>query len=92
MHYHHHGYYAVTITRIRDGRVLIDFQDADIDMWRIGSSYIRSKFGLYRSLAGGQLNRSPVGQSPLLKNESVWVTDFRVYEKDPNPTPGAPHD
>jgi hypothetical protein len=61
-------------------------------MWRIGSSYIRSKFGLYRSLAGGQLNRDPVGQSPLLKNESLWITDFRVYEKNPNPAPGVPHD
>ena len=92
VHYRHDGYYAVTITRIRDGRVLIDFKDDNIDMWRIGSSYIRSKFGLYRSLAGGQLNRTPVGQSPLLKNEFIWLTDFRVYEKDPNPLPGAPHD
>ena len=91
IHYRHDGYYSVKITRIRDGKVLIDFADNNIDMWRIGSSYIRSKFGLYRSLAGGQLNRTPVGQSPLLKNESVWLTDFRVYEKNPNPTPGQPH-
>ena len=63
-----------------------------IDMWRMGSSYIRSKFGLYRSLAGGRLNQYPVGQSPLLKNESLWITDFRVYELNPNPTPTEPHD
>lgn len=91
MHYHHIGSYAVHIRRIRDGRTLIDFRDGNIDMWRIGSSYIRSKFGLYRSLAGGQLGRSPVGQSPLLKNEWLWLADFRVYEKNPNPTPTAPH-
>jgi hypothetical protein len=91
VHYRHDGYYAVKITRIRDGRVLVDFKDDNIDMWRIGSSYIRSKFGLYRSLAGGRLNQNPVGQSPLLKNESVWLTDFRIYEKNPNPTPGLPH-
>jgi hypothetical protein len=91
VHYRHDGSYAVNITRIRDGRVLIDFKDDHIDMWRIGSSYIRSKFGLYRSLAGGQLTATPVGQSPLLKNESLWVTDFRVYEKNPNPTPSEPH-
>ena len=92
MHYTHDGYYSIRITRIRDGKVLIDFQDDHIDMWRIGSSYIRSKFGLYRSLAGGRLDRVPVGQSPLLKNESIWLTDFRVYEKNPNPSPGLPHD
>jgi hypothetical protein len=92
MHYTHDGYYSIQITRIRDGKVLIDFKDGHIDMWRIGSSYIRSKFGLYRSLAGGRLNQYPVGQSPLLKNEHIWITDFRVYEKNPNPNPGLPHE
>jgi hypothetical protein len=92
VHYTHDGSYSIKITRIRDGKVLIDFKDDHIDMWRIGTSYIRSKFGLYRSLAGGMLNRVPVGQSPLLKNEFIWVTDFRVYEKNPNPSPGDPHE
>lgn len=92
VHYTHDGYYACRITRISDGKVLIDFRDDNIDMWRIGSSYIRSKFGIYRSLAGGRLNRTPVGQSPLLKNESLWVRDFRVYERNSNPDPGLPHD
>ena len=92
VHYTHDGYYSIKITRIRDGKVLIDFKDQNIDMWRIGSSYIRSKFGIYRSLSGGRLNQDPVGQSPLLKNESIWITDFRVYEKNSNPNPGVPHD
>jgi hypothetical protein len=91
IHYAHDGAYAARITRIRDGKVLVDFTDDDIDMWRIGSSYIRSKFGIYRSLSGGRLNQVPVGQSPLLKNESLWLTNFRVYEKNPNPDPNAPH-
>lgn len=92
VHYAHDGYYAVTITRLRDGKVLLDFADANIDMWRIGSSFIRSKFGLYRSLSGGRLDQDPVGQNPLLKNESVWLTNFRIYEKNANPNPGVPHD
>src|SRR5262245_2719448 len=92
VHYTHNGFYSVKITRISDGKVLIDFRDENIDMWRIGSSYIRSKFGIYRSLAGGRLNQDPVGQSPLLKNESLWITDFRVYEKNSNPNPGVPHE
>jgi hypothetical protein len=91
MHYTYEGYYAIKITRISDGAVLIDFKDENIDMWRIDSSYTRSKFGLYRSLAGGRLDQNPVGQSPLLKNESIWVNDFRVYEKNTNPNPGVPH-
>jgi hypothetical protein len=91
MHYTYDGHYAVKITRIGDGKVLVDYTDPNIDMWRIGSSYIRSKFGLYRSLAGGRLDRDPVGQSPLLKNESIWIRDFKVYEKNTNPSPGVPH-
>ena len=92
VHYTHDGYYGIQITRISDGKVLIDYKDDDIDMWRIGTSYIRSKFGIYRSLAGGKLNQTPVGQSPLLKNESIWLSDFRVYEKNSNSNPGMPHD
>lgn len=92
MHYTHNGYYACKITRVRDGKVLLDFKDANIDMWRSGSSYIRNKYGIYRSLAGGQLDRNPVGQSPLLKNESLWLTDLKVYEKNPNANPGQAHE
>jgi hypothetical protein len=43
-------------------------------------------------LAGGNLSKNPVGQSSLLKNESVWMCDFKVYEKNANPTPGVAHD
>jgi hypothetical protein len=92
VHYTHDGYYSAKITRLSDGKVLIDFKDDNIDMWRIGSSYIRSKFGLYRSLGAGRLNKTPVGQNPLLKNESLWINDFRIYEKNANPAPGTPHD
>jgi hypothetical protein len=28
----------------------------------------------------------------MWKNESLWITDFRVYEKNPNPNPGVPHE
>lgn len=92
MHYTHHGFYSCKITRISDGKVLLDFADVNIDMWRTGSSYIRNKFGIYRSLSGGRLNREPVGQNPLLKNESMWISDLKVYEKNANPEPGMPHD
>ncbi|MBZ4190621.1 polysaccharide lyase [Niabella beijingensis] len=92
MHYTHNGSYSCKIIRIRDGKVLIDFKDENIDLWRSGASYIRNKYGIYRSLAGGKLNQDPVGQSPLLKNESLWLTDVKVYEKNTNPNPGQAHD
>lgn len=92
IHYTHQGYYACKITRIRDGKVLINVEKTNIDMWRKGASYIRSKYGIYRSLAGGDLSKNPVEQSTLLKNESIWMCDFNVYEKNSNPNPGAAHD
>ena len=92
IHYTHEGYYSCKIVRVRDGKVLLDFTDENIDMWRIGSSYIRHKYGIYRSLAGGRLDQNPVGQSPLLKNESIWLSDFKVYEKNTNANPGIAHD
>jgi hypothetical protein len=92
VHFTHAGYYSCKIVRMRDGKVLIDFKDTNIDMWRIGASFIRNKYGIYRSLAGGRLDRDPVGQSPLLKNESHWISDFKVYEKNTNPDPGSTHD
>jgi len=91
MHYTHNGYFSIVITRIRDGKVLISYSRENIDMWRSGSSFIRSKFGIYRSLAGGDLSRDPVGQSPLLKNESIWMCDLKIYEKNTNPNPSQPH-
>jgi hypothetical protein len=92
MHFTHSGYYSCKITRVRDGKVLIDFKDTNIDMWPSGSSYVRHKYGLYRSLSGGRLDRIPVGQSPLLRNESILIDDFKVYEKNTNQAPAVPHD
>ena len=77
--------------RIRDGRVLVNYTNDNIDMWRQGTSYVRTKYGIYRSLAGGDLAQNPVGQSPLLKNESVYMCDFFIYEKNTNPNPGEVH-
>jgi len=92
IHYTHTGSYSCQITRIRDGKVLLTYTDSNIDMWRAGASYIRNKFGIYRSLNGGDLSKNPVGQDKLLKNESIWLCDFYIYEKNTNPNPGVTHD
>ena len=91
IHYLYDGYYSVKITRIRDGKVLLTYSNNTINMWRSGSSYLRNKYGIYRSLAGGDLTQNPVGQSTLLKNESVWMCDFKIYEKNTNPNPTQTH-
>ncbi|MDR2148653.1 MAG: BACON domain-containing protein [Tannerella sp.] len=91
IHYRHDGFYSIKITRIRDGKELISTSRNNIDMWRSGSSYLRNKYGIYRSLAGGDLTENPAGQSPLLKNESVWLCDFRICEKNTNPNPTQTH-
>lgn len=92
MHYTHTGHYSCKITRVSDGKVLLDFEDPNIDMWPGGTSFVRHKYGIYRSLGNGRLDQVPVGQNPLLKNESLRATGFRVYEKNANPNPGVPHD
>ena len=87
MHFRHDGSYSIKITRIRDGKELLAVSKDNIDLWRRGATFLRSKYGIYRSLAGGNLRNNPVGQSPLLKNESLFMTDFKIYEKNTNPNP-----
>ncbi|HET9571687.1 MAG TPA: BACON domain-containing protein [Bacteroidales bacterium] len=94
MHYNIVGSYKITITRIRDNKVLMSYETNNIDLWRKGSSFIRNKYGLYRSLGGDvPINVDGSGIPPNgIKNESMWVTDFKIFEKNPNPNPSQPHD
>lgn len=90
VHYMHNGYYSIKITRIRDGKVLLSYERENIDMWRPGSSYIRNKYGIYRSLNGGNL-QTGVPPGALLKNESIWMYDFKIFEANTNPNPSQTH-
>ncbi|HEX4869879.1 MAG TPA: discoidin domain-containing protein [Moraxellaceae bacterium] len=45
-----HGQYRLVLTRVSDGAVLLDYNNNDIDLWRSGTSFIRPKWGIYRSL------------------------------------------
>jgi len=92
MHFTHNGYFSIKINRMRDNKLLLSYTNDNLDMWRKGASFLRSKYGIYRSLAGGNLRNDPVGQSPLLKNEMIWMCDFKIYEKNTNPDPSKPHD
>lgn len=77
------GYYHITITRIDDGKVLVDKTVKDVDMWRTqGATDVRNKYGIYRNVGS-----NPFGSNKLLKDESLYLTDFKVYETKRNTNP-----
>lgn len=62
------GTYAMTITRVRDGAVLLSYASTNIDMWRSGTSFVRPKWGLYRSL----------NHASYLRDEKVRFDQFCI--------------
>lgn len=62
------GTYSVTITRVRDKAVLLSYSSSSIDMWRSGNTYVRPKWGLYRSL----------NRSSYLRDEKVRFDSFCI--------------
>lgn len=90
MHYTHHGTFRIKLTRIRDGKVLADQSFEDVDLWRKGATNIRNKFGIYRSLGRRMHDKSDRPDNGL-KDETLQLADFKVYEAHTNPNP-QPHD
>lgn len=83
-----HGYYHITITRLSDGKTLIDKAVDDIDLWRgSGATSIRNKYGIYRNVG-----KNPFGSNKLLKDEHIFLTDFKIYEANSNSNPKAVND
>jgi hypothetical protein len=64
------GTYQLTLTRVRDGAVLLTVSKSNLDLWRSGADIDRPKFGIYRSLDG----------KSSLRDESVRFSDFCVAE------------
>jgi hypothetical protein len=48
--YNTHGKYSLVINRLSDGAQLFSYSNDDIDMWRNGTTIVRPKWGIYRSL------------------------------------------
>lgn len=87
-HFCRNGYYGIKLTRISDGKVLMDYTNEHIDMWRDkGTTNVRNKFGIYRNVG-----KNPFGSNKLLKDEELYLTDFKVYEKNSNADPQAVDD
>jgi hypothetical protein len=48
------GQYSLVINRLSDGVTVFSYSNNDIDMWRVGTTVIRPKWGIYRSLDNAQ--------------------------------------
>lgn len=62
------GTYSITIRRMSDDSVLLTYTNTNIDMWRTGTTFIRPKWGIYRSL----------NDSTYLRDENVRFNDFGI--------------
>ena len=60
------GQYSLVINRLSDGATLLSYSNNDIDMWRVGTTVIRPKWGIYRSLDNAQ----------QLRDEQVRFSNF----------------
>lgn len=45
------GNYTLRLRRLQDGAVLLHQSFPDLDLWRAGTTFVRPKWGVYRSLA-----------------------------------------
>lgn len=64
--YGSNGTYSLTLTNIADGTVLLSYSNANIDLWRTGTTFVRPKWGIYRSL----------NSSSYLRDEAVRFYHF----------------
>ncbi len=70
------GSYSVTITRISDGRQLLKIDNEKRNLWRTGTTGLRPKWGIYRSIGdNGSLKDE-------LRDEIVRFADFEIEKID----------
>lgn len=62
------GSYSLTIRRMSDDSVLLAYSNSNIDMWRDSTTFVRPKWGIYRSL----------DDSTYLRDEQVLFNDFYI--------------
>ena len=76
----HEGSYDIVIRRVSDDAILLEQHSPVIDLWRGTATFIRPKFGIYRS----------INDLSYLRDETVRFADFSLYEGTDYPTPAAP--
>jgi len=66
----HEGSYDITIRRVSDHVILLEVHSPVLDLWRGTATFIRPKFGIYRSL----------NNLSYLRDETLLFADFSLYE------------
>ncbi len=66
------GRYSVTIQRVSDGKELLNYRNTNLRMWKTDASFIRPKWGIYRSL----------NDASRLRDEMLYFSDFSITEGD----------
>lgn len=86
------GTYSMTITRLRDGVRLLSYSTSSIDMWRSGTTYIRPKWGIYRSLNNASYLRDEkvrFDQFCIAKGSDTCAGDSQVAAPSFSVAPGS---
>jgi hypothetical protein len=73
------GSLEVVLKRLSDGKTLLSWTSGTLDTWRVGASYNRGKWGIYRSL----------NNAAYLRDETVLFADWCVSETGANECPSA---
>lgn len=68
LQYATHGNYLLEIKRITDGKLLLNYSIADIDLWRMETTFCRPKWGIYRSLK----------HPDSIKDETIKIADISI--------------
>jgi Secretion system C-terminal sorting domain len=69
-----HGTYSMTIKKISDSTAILTYNNYDLMTIRADNSFIRPKWGIYRSL----------NDSSALRDESLRFASFSIEEVQPN--------
>ncbi|MDB5192157.1 MAG: hypothetical protein JWQ96_1720 [Segetibacter sp.] len=64
------GSYEIKIKKVSDGTTLLTYSNSNIDLWRDAATFIRPKWGIYRSL----------NNVSALRDEEVSFADFCIAE------------
>jgi hypothetical protein len=76
----HQGSYDIVIRRVSDDAILLEQHSPVLDLWRGTATFMRPKFGIYRSL----------NDLSYLRDETLLFADFSLYEGTGYTTPAAP--
>jgi hypothetical protein len=74
------GNYHLVIKRVDNEQILVDYNNSSVAMWRTGSTFIRPKWGIYRSL----------NNVAYLRDEYIRFDDFSMDKGTLGVAPLAP--